>query len=83
MLLTISSSPDPYWAVPTLIYAPGHLIVLNDMAHAQNVFDDTNPVKVLVLWWDTHSDTIFASPKQDSTMFSMLATIVEIKKKLT
>jgi len=48
------------------------------MAHAQNVFDDTNPVKVLVLWWDTQSDTIFASPKQDSAMFSKLATKCEI-----
>jgi len=26
---------------------------LNDMAHTQNIFDDSNPVKVLGLWWDT------------------------------
>jgi len=47
---------------------------LNDMAHTHNVYDDTNPVKVLGLWWDTNSDTIFASPKQDAAMFSVLAT---------
>ena len=53
---------------------------LNDMENTNGVFDDTNPVKVLGLWWDTHSDTIFASPKQDAAVFSMLATKREILK---
>ena len=53
---------------------------LNDVANTNGVFDDTNPVKVLGLWWDTHSDTIFASPKQDAAVFSMLATKREILK---
>ena len=48
------------------------------MAHTHNVLDDTNPVKVLGLWWDTHSDMIFASPKPDAAMFNMLATKREI-----
>ena len=53
---------------------------LNNMARTHGVFDDTNSVKVLGLWWDTQSDTIFASPKQDAAMFSMLATKREILK---
>jgi len=44
------------------------------------VSDDTNPVKVLGLWWDTDSDMIFTSPKPDATMFTMMATKREILK---
>ena len=51
---------------------------LNNTARTHNVLDDTNPVKVLGLWWDTHSDMIFASPKPDAAMFNMLATKREI-----
>ena len=40
---------------------------LNDITRAHNVIDDTNPVKVLGLWWDTHTDTIYASPKPDTS----------------
>ena len=40
-----------------------HSKQLNNTARTHNVLDDTNPVKVLGLWWDTHSDMIFASPK--------------------
>jgi len=50
------------------------------MAHTHNVLDDTNPVKVLGLWWDTLSDTISAAPKSDASMFTMLATKREILK---
>ena len=53
---------------------------LKNIAQAHNVLDDTNPVKVLGLWWDTHSDMIFASPKPDATMSTMLATKREILK---
>ena len=53
---------------------------LNTTARTHNVLDDTNPVKVLGLWWDTHSDMIFASPKPDAAMFNMLATKREILK---
>ena len=51
---------------------------LNNMACTHNVLDDTNLVKVLGLWWDTHSDMIFASPKPDAAMCNMLATKCEI-----
>ena len=44
---------------------------LNDIAQVHNVFDDTNPGKVLGLRWDTHLDIIFAFPKEDAAMFSI------------
>ena len=53
---------------------------LNTTAQAHNVLDDTNPVKVLGLWWDTHSDMVFASPKHDDAVSTMLATKCEILK---
>ena len=53
---------------------------LNNAACAYNVLDDTNPVKVLGLWWHTHSDMIFTSPKADAATFTMLATKCEILK---
>ena len=53
---------------------------LNTTAKAHNVLDHTNPVKVLGLWWDTHSDMIFASPKPDDAVSTMLATKREILK---
>ena len=40
---------------------------LNNIARAHNVIDDTNPIKVLGLWWDTCSDTIYVSPKPEAT----------------
>lgn len=50
------------------------------MACAHNVLDDTYPVRVLGLCWDTYSDTIFASPKPDAAVFNMLATKRKILK---
>jgi len=53
---------------------------LNQIAHVHEVADATNPVKVLGLWWDTHSDTIRATPDSDAIMFTFTATKREILK---
>ena len=53
---------------------------LSGMACTHNIADNTNPVKVLGLWWDTHSDTICAAPNPDTTMYTYMATKREILK---
>ena len=44
------------------------------------VADNTNPVRVLGLWWDTHSDTICAAPNPDTTTYTYMAKKREILK---
>ena len=53
---------------------------LNSVAQSHSVVDTKNPVKVLGLWWDTHSDTICASPNPDVTVFTFTATKREVLK---
>ena len=45
-----------------------------------NVAEKDNPVKVLGLWWDTHSDLIYPSPKPDVSPFTTASTKREILK---
>ena len=42
------------------------------MAHVHSVADAKNPVKVFGLCWDTHADTVCASPNPDVTMFTAM-----------
>ena len=53
---------------------------LSGMTRTHDVADNTNPVKVLGLWWNTHSDTICSAPNPDTTMYTYMAMKREILK---
>ena len=55
-------------------------VQLTNVACTHNVAETTNPVRVLGLWWDTHPDLLYSSPKTNTTMFTMMATKGEILK---